>query len=101
MNPALIGFVVFACTFGGAMLGLWLRGRLPADHITDDTKDTVKLGVGLVATMTALVLGLVTVAAKNSFDAVDPAVKHTAVDILTLDRVLARYGPETRRSGRQ
>ena len=29
--------------------------------------------------MTALVLGLVTASAKNSFDAVDTAVKHTAV----------------------
>ncbi len=96
MNPTIIGAVVVLCTFGGAMLGLWLRGRLPGDHITDATKDTVKLGVGLVATMTALVLGLVTASAKNSFDAVDTAIKHTAVDILTLDRVLARYGPETK-----
>ena len=96
MNPTLIGGVVFIFTFGGALLGLWLRGRLPPAHVTDATKDTVKLGVGLVATMTALVLGLVTASAKNSFDAVDAAVKHAAVDILTLDRVLARYGPETK-----
>jgi hypothetical protein len=53
MNPMLIGVVVFIFTFGGALLGLWLRSRLPADHVTDATKDTVKLGVGLVATMTA------------------------------------------------
>jgi Protein of unknown function (DUF4239) len=96
MNPTVIGAAVFLCTFGGALLGLWLRVLLPKDHMTDDTKDTVKLGVGLVATMTALVLGLVTASAKNSFDEVDTAVKHTAIDILTLDRVLARYGPETK-----
>jgi hypothetical protein len=96
MNPTYIGFTVFVSTFGGALLGLWLRAKLPAHHVTDATKDTVKLGIGLVATMTALVLGLVTASAKNSFDAADTAVKHTAIDILTLDRVLARYGPETR-----
>ncbi len=96
MNPILIGVVVFLCTFGGSLLGLWLRSRLPAHHLNDATKDTVKLGVGLVATMTALVLGLVTASAKNAFDAVDTAVKNTAVDVLTLDRVLARYGPETK-----
>jgi hypothetical protein len=96
MNPVLNGTVVFVCTFGGAMLGLWLRARLPDNHVTEATKDTVKLGIGLVATMTALVLGLVTASAKNSFDSVDTAVKHTAIDILTLDRVLARYGPETK-----
>ena len=46
--------------------------------------------------MTAMVLGLLTASAKDSFDSVDTAVKHTAIDILPLDRVLARYGPETK-----
>jgi Protein of unknown function (DUF4239) len=55
----------------------------------------MKLGIGLVATMTALVLGLVTASAKSSFDSVNTAVKQTAMDLLTLDRLLARYGPET------
>jgi hypothetical protein len=80
---------------GGALIGLWLRTKVPAHHLTEDSRDTVKLGIGLVATMTALVLGLVTASAKSSFDAVDTAAKHAAMDILILDRVLARYGPET------
>jgi hypothetical protein len=45
--------------------------------------------------MTALVLGIVTASAKSSFDALDTVVKHTAADILALDRALARYGPES------
>ena len=94
MNPILIAAVVLAFTFGGALLGLWIRTKLPEHHVIDATKDTVKLGIGMVATMTALVLGLVTASAKNSFDSVDSAVKHTAIDLLTLDRLLARYGPE-------
>jgi Protein of unknown function (DUF4239) len=94
MDPVLIAAVVFAFTFGGALLGLWTRTKLPDHHVIDATKDTVKLGIGMVATMTALVLGLVTASAKNSFDSVDSAVKHTAIDLLTLDRLLARYGPE-------
>lgn len=53
------------------------------------------VGIGLIATMTALVLGLVTASAKSSFDALDIAVKQTATEILALDRLLARYGPET------
>jgi hypothetical protein len=44
--------------------------------------------------MTALVLGLVTASAKSSFDAMDAAVKQTAIQVLTLDRTLARYGPD-------
>ena len=96
MNPTAIGMLVFACTFGGALAGIWLRAVLPEHHLSDESKDTVKVGIGLIATMTALVLGLVTASAKSSFDALDTAVKHTAADVLTLDRTLARYGSESR-----
>ena len=96
MNPTVIGIAVCACTFAGALLGMWVRACLPAHHLDAESKDTVKVGIGLIATMTALVLGLVTASAKQSFDAVDTAVKQTATQVLALDRVLARYGPETR-----
>jgi hypothetical protein len=95
MNPTFVGMIVVACTFGGALVGMWLRTVLPAHHLDEASRDVVKVGIGLVATMTALVLGLVTASAKSSFDAMDAAVKQTAVEVLTLDRVLARYGPET------
>ena len=95
MDPTIVGIIVFTCTFGGALIGMWLRTALPEHHLDAGSKDTVKVGVGLIATMTALVLGLVTASAKSSFDAVDTAVKQTSINILALDRVLARYGPET------
>jgi hypothetical protein len=95
MNPTLIGTIVFSYTLGGALSGIWLRTILPEHHLNDESRDTVKLGIGLIATITALILGLVTASAKSSFDAVDTAVKHTAMDILILDRLFARYGPET------
>lgn len=95
MNPTIVGTMVFVFTLGGALLGMWLRRVLPDEHLGEDAKDTVKLGIGLVATMTALILGLITASAKGSFDGVDNAVKSSALDVLTLDRLLARYGPET------
>ena len=95
MNSISIGTLVFACTFGGGLAGIWLRAALPEHHLSSESQDTVKLGIGLIATMTALVLGLVTASAKNSFDDIAKAIKHTAADILALDRTLARYGPET------
>ena len=52
--------------------------------------------MAMIATMTALVLGLVTASAKGSFDTHDTAVKHTAAALLSLDRYLANYGPETK-----
>jgi hypothetical protein len=96
MNPTLIGSVVLGCTVLGTLLGMWLRGILPEHHLNNESRDTVKLGTGLIATMTALVLGLVTASAKSSFDTANVAVRNTAIDLLTLDRLLARYGPETR-----
>lgn len=95
MSPFVAGAIVLTCTFGGALLGMWLRVALPANHLSNEAKETVRLGVGLVATMTALVLGLVTSAAKSSFDGIDKEVTNTAIQLLTLDRTLARYGPET------
>ena len=54
MNPTVIGLVVFTCTLGGALLGMWLRKALPEHHLNGESRDTVKVGVGLIATMTAL-----------------------------------------------
>jgi len=96
MTSIVIGTLVFACTFGGALVGLWLRAALPDHHLSPDSKDTVKVGIGLIATMTALVLGLVTASTKSSFDALNTAVQHAAADVLALDRTLARYGPESK-----
>jgi hypothetical protein len=95
VDSTLIGIVVFVCTFGGAVAAMALRAYLPDHHLSDETKDTVKLGIGLIATMTALILGLVTASAKSSFDDLNTRIRHTGADILALNRTLERYGPET------
>jgi len=95
VNSTSVSIAVFVCTFGGALLGMRLSKALPEHHLDSGSRDTIKLGIGLIATMTALVLGLITASAKGSFDAVDGAVKQAAIQVLTLDRTLARYGPET------
>jgi hypothetical protein len=84
-----------ACTFGCAVAGTFVRSWLPPPHLSKESQDVVRLGMGLVATMTALLLGLVTASAKSTFDSQDTAVRNSAANILTLDRHLARYGPET------
>lgn len=95
MNPTIIGSLVFACAFGGALLGMKLKDLLPGHHLHDDSKGTVQLGIGLIATMTALVLGLVTASAKESFDNVNDVLKSTAADLLSLESALVQFGPET------
>jgi hypothetical protein len=96
VSPTAIALIVFACVFGGALAGMALRVLIPQHHLSEDTKDVIKLGVGLIATMTALVLGLMIATAKSSYDTQDEAVKHTAAKVLLLDRLLSSYGPETK-----
>ncbi len=91
-----LAFITFVCTLGAALLGTAIRTALPPAHVSKESQDVIRLGMGLVATMTALLLGLVTAAAKGSFDTQDVAVKNAAAGILTMDRLLARYGPDTR-----
>jgi len=63
-----IASIVFACLFGGAVLGMLLRAALPEEQLSTDVKDLVKLGMGLIATMAALVLGLLVAFARSSYD---------------------------------
>jgi hypothetical protein len=98
MSAIAIALVVFVCAFGGALIGMWLSNTLPEHHLSSASKDAVGLGIGMIATMTALILGLMTASAKGAFDAKDAAVKHVAVTVLALDRMLADYGPETKQT---
>jgi hypothetical protein len=95
LNAPLIAVITFLCAFGAALLGAFIKDRLPAPHLSKESQDVVRLGMGLVATMTALLLGLVTASARSTFDAQDATLKNGVISILTLDRQLARYGAET------
>ncbi|QYD73088.1 DUF4239 domain-containing protein [Paraburkholderia edwinii] len=95
MHHLIVAVIAFACVFGSALLGLHIRTRLPGQHLSDDSIEVVKLATGLIATIAALVLGLLISSAKSSFDTVSAEVTHAAANVIMLDRVLARYGPET------
>src|SRR5262245_49195155 len=69
MNDNSIALLVLACIFGASLLGMLLRPALSQHHLSADTKDSVKLGMGLVGTMAALILGLLVAAAKSAYDA--------------------------------
>jgi hypothetical protein len=87
--------IVFVCVFGSALLGLFLRDVLPSHHLSDESIGVVKLATGLIATMAALVLGLLVSSAKVSFDTESSNLVRNAATVISLDRVLANYGPET------
>jgi hypothetical protein len=95
MTPLEISLIAFACIFGATLLGMFLRANLPKHHISDESKDAVKVGIGMIATLTALVLGLLTASAKGTFDTVSTGLRQTGARVILLDRIMAQYGPET------
>jgi len=96
MNSLTIGFISAGCIFGGVLVGMLLQKVLPEHHLDTASKDTVKVGAGMLATLTALVLGLLVSSAKSSFDAMNAGIAQTGAKVLLVDHVLADYGPETK-----
>jgi hypothetical protein len=95
VSSVVTSLIAFACVFGGAVAGMLLRSSLPPNHLSADSKETVKVGMGLVATMSALVLGLLVSSAKTFYDTQSAEVTQMSADIVFLDRLLAHYGPES------
>ena len=75
---------------------MFLRVVLPEHHLSADSKDTVRMGFGLIGTMTALVLGLLIASAKSFYDTQSNELTEMSAKVVLLDRVLAHYGPETK-----
>jgi hypothetical protein len=96
MNALAAAAIVFAFVSGGAALGMLLRGILPAHHLSEETRDVVRLGTGLVATMAALVLGLLVASAKGAYDTQKDGLDKITANLTLLDTTLAQYGPETK-----
>src|ERR1700674_1891429 len=96
MSPLAIGVVAFACTFGGACLGMFLGAVLPKHQVSAESKEGVRIAIAMIATLTALVIGLLTASAKSSFDTKNNEFKSMVSRIVLLDRTMAHYGPETK-----
>lgn len=95
MNSSLtVAVIALLCVFGGALAGRALAKHLPEHHLSGKSEDAVKLGGAMVATLAALVLGLLVGSAKSSLDSANAAVTQSAAKIILLDRALAHYGPE-------
>jgi hypothetical protein len=96
MSSMAIAVIAFACAFGGAALGIFLRAALPESHWSDDSKEVIKLGTGFIGTMVALVLGLLVASATSAFNSEERGFQQLATNCIMLDRALAHYGPEAK-----
>ncbi len=96
MNALGSAIGVFVIAFGAALLGMSLHLRLP-DHSKDsDSRDVVKLVMGLIATMSALVLSLLIASGSSTYQAQQTEMQTISANVVLLDRLLAYYGPETK-----
>lgn len=94
LNPSRTTVIVAACLLVAVFMGMWLGHVLPVDQLSPETKDTVRLTTGLVATMSALLLGLLVNSSKASFETTRTRVMQKVSKYGLLDRVLAIYGPQ-------
>jgi hypothetical protein len=94
LRTVLVGLAVFACFFGGALLGMALRRRLPENHLNDDSKRLLGMGLGIIGTMAGLVLGLLVASSTAAYNAQRDELLDTASKVVILDKILAHYGPQ-------
>jgi hypothetical protein len=94
LSPLAISGIAFAFIFAGALLGMLLRAILPEPHLSTEARDVVRLGAGLIATISALVLSLLIASAQSSFETQSTQIKQMTAKIILLDNLLARSGPE-------
>ncbi len=96
MSHVTISLVAFACAFGGVLIGIFIHSRLPNDQLDSDSREAVRVGMALVGTTVALVLGLLIASGKAFYDSQNSEVTQLASDAVLLDKILDHYGPETK-----
>jgi hypothetical protein len=92
MAPVAIGLLTFALALGGIMLGSFLQRILPEGQLSSDSKEVVKLSMGVLATLAALVLGLLVASAKSTYSDLKSEINQITAQIILLDNLLAKYG---------
>jgi hypothetical protein len=96
MSPSTTSLAAFGCVVAGMLLGMLGQFLLPEHHRSPETREVVRLGMGLVGTTVALVLGLLIASGKGFYDTQNSEITEVAANVVLLDRVLAHYGPETK-----
>jgi hypothetical protein len=85
--------VVFLLLCAGAGLGVLIKGWLPKEHQTAEAIQFMQLTVGLLATLAAVVIGMLTASVKDSYDHAALDRQQYALELNLLDGCLYDYGP--------
>ena len=94
MIHSVIGLIAFVAIFGGALLGIFAARALPEHHLSPETRTAVSVSAAIVGTLSALVLGLMISTASSSFAVRSNEVTAISVDLIRINRMMQRYGPE-------
>ena len=94
MSSLSIALTVLFTLFGGAVLGLLIGRRLPPHQLSSETRAVVSASMAVVGTMSALVISLLISNGSTAFQARNNDVSLLASEIVQLDTLLRRYGPE-------
>lgn len=92
MNTIMTSLLVAGCIFASGLAGLYLNRLLPQHHLTKETLDVIKLGIGMLSVLASLVLGLLIATAKSSYDSTDRAIRSYAAELALLNETLRDYG---------
>jgi len=84
----------FASILIGAAIGMSLKRFLPVDVLDGGSKETIRLGAGFLSTLAALVIGLMIASAKNSYDTQNTNIRQLGTNVVLVDQMLIKYGPE-------
>ena len=86
----------FASILIGAAIGMTLKRFLPPDVLEGGSKEAIRLGAGFLSTLAALVIGLMIASAKNSYDTQNSNIRQLGANVVLVDQMLLKYGPETK-----
>src|SRR5215813_2663349 len=98
MSSTVAFIASFIAILVGAAGGLWLRRHPSIDAIGPGSKDVIRLGAGFLATLAALVIGLMIASAKNFYDSQSTNIRQLGANGVLADQMLAKYGPEAKQA---
>jgi hypothetical protein len=89
-----IFLVSFVAILAGGAIGMSLRVRLPKAQLNAETREMIRLGTSLLATLVAVLISLTIASAKSSYDTQDAHFRQFAAYLVEADQLLGQYGPE-------
>lgn len=98
MKSVETALIIFGCSFGTGILGMVLHVKLPDHHLDAGSKDVIKLVMGLIATMAALVLSLLVASGSSTYQGQKTEIQSLSANVILLDRLLSFYGADGKES---